>query len=444
MISQEENDLLTRVGPGTPMGNVFRSFWLPALPSPQVAAPNGAPIRLRLLGEDLLAFRDSNGEVGIVEPHCAHRRAPLFFGRNEECGLRCIYHGWKFDIHGRCVDIPNLAQGNASLKDRVSIKAYPTREAGGVVWIYMGAAEHMGELPQFEWMRVPATHRSVASWLQETNWLQGVEGEIDSAHVSFLHSWISRPTTSARIHRPLTALDKVPKLIVKETDYGLISAARRKAGERDFYWRLTQWLLPMYSMIPSADWALGGRAWVPIDDHHTYTWDFSYTPDHPLSEEFYEAVRSGRSFPPEMEPHIYTLSDGHRIDTWRPKRNRDNDYLLDRRRQHTENFSGIHGSNDQDRALQENMGAICDRTREQLVATDVAIVAARRRLRQLALDLENGQKPVAAAAHGDWYDIRALDTISPEADLAKLVEIHRSDMLGRAPTVANPQREVAE
>src|SRR5580765_1448418 len=186
MLSVKENDLLTKVGPGTPMGEFLRRFWLPALLSSELPQADGDPVRLRLLGEDLVAFRDTNGQVGVVDAFCPHRRAPLFFGRNEECGLRCVYHGWKFDTQGTCVDMPS-EPADSNFKDKVRVKSYPAREFGDTIWVYMGEGPSP-PLPDMEWAVVPSSHRRVAMWMVECNWLQVLEGNVDTAHVSFLHS----------------------------------------------------------------------------------------------------------------------------------------------------------------------------------------------------------------------------------------------------------------
>ncbi|HEV8020077.1 MAG TPA: Rieske 2Fe-2S domain-containing protein, partial [Candidatus Lustribacter sp.] len=187
MLTQAQNDRVTRVGPGTPMGEVFRRYWLPVAQPAQIAEPDSPPIRLRVLGEDLIAFRATDGRVGVVSAYCPHRRAPMFFGRNEECGLRCVYHGWKFDVTGACVDMPSEPP-DSLFKSKVRIEAYPTYEAGNVIWIYMGPSEQQPPYPDYEWMRAPATHLFVSRTHEECNWLQALEGGLDTAHSSFLHN----------------------------------------------------------------------------------------------------------------------------------------------------------------------------------------------------------------------------------------------------------------
>jgi phenylpropionate dioxygenase-like ring-hydroxylating dioxygenase large terminal subunit len=187
VLREEENRRITRVGPGAPMGNLMRRYWLPAALSEELPEPDGAPVRVRLLGEDLIAFRDSSGKVGLVDAFCPHRRAPMFFGRNEECGLRCVYHGWKFDAAGTCVDMPSEPP-DSLFKTKVTIAAYPTCEGGGIVWTYMGPPETMPPPPDYELVRAPATHRHTSKTYEECNWLQALEGGIDSVHVTFLHN----------------------------------------------------------------------------------------------------------------------------------------------------------------------------------------------------------------------------------------------------------------
>src|SRR3569833_735334 len=175
MLSQADNELLTRVGPGTPLGELFRRFWLPVLLPSELPQPDSDPIRVRILGEDLVAFRDSNSKVGFIQNNCPHRGASLFFGRNEEAGLRCVYHDWKFDVTGTCVDMPN-EPAESDFKDKVTVTAYPCEEAGGVVWVYMGPPEKKPMLPCLEWMFVPPEQRVVSRYIQENNWVQGLEG----------------------------------------------------------------------------------------------------------------------------------------------------------------------------------------------------------------------------------------------------------------------------
>src|SRR5687767_1196057 len=181
MLSVQDNELMCRVGPGTPMGDLMRQYWIPALISSELPVNDGPPLRLRLLGEDMIAFRTTSGDVGVIQNACPHRGASMFFGRNEEDGLRCVYHGWKFDVSGACVDMPN-EPAESRFKERILQPAYPVVEAGGVIWCYMGPREHQPPPPDFEWTRAPANYRHVSRTLEFCNYLQTIEGGIDTVH----------------------------------------------------------------------------------------------------------------------------------------------------------------------------------------------------------------------------------------------------------------------
>lgn len=426
MLSTELNEILTRVGPGTPMGELFRRFWLPALVSSELEGPESGPVRLRILCEDLIAFRDSSGRVGIIEAFCSHRRAPLYFGRNEHDGIRCVYHGWKFDVTGQCIDVPNVPDPRQAeaLKRNCGIAAYRTREAGGIIWVHMGSNE--AEFPEFEWTSLPQGHNYAARWLQRSNYAQGMEGEIDSSHISYLHQYQKAPAEF--ITDDTLAQDRSPVITLRETDCGFLYGSRRIFND-EYYWRVTQWMAPMYSAIPrynadpDAAFTGGGRCWVPIDDNHTTTFCYNYRVDRAHTKEEIAKFNTGFFFPPRMKAGVFELPDGQRIDTFLPEANRENDYLLDREMQKTVNFTGIWGVNEQDRALQESMpgsgrGArgISDRSREHLVSSDVAIVTARKRLIKMAQDLANGIEP-ELATRGDAYAIRAIAKVCKIAEL---------------------------
>src|SRR5438093_3565818 len=186
MLRKEQNDLLTQTGPGTPMGRMFRSYWVPALLADELPENDGPPVRVKLLSERLLAFRDTNGRYGLVDEFCAHRGVSLWFGRNEDCGLRCAYHGWKYDVAGQCTEIPSEPEGSRYVK-RIKLQSYPLVERGGVLWTYMGPPDTQPPLPEWEFTMVPPSHSFMTKRLQECNWLQALEGGIDSSHVTFLH-----------------------------------------------------------------------------------------------------------------------------------------------------------------------------------------------------------------------------------------------------------------
>ncbi|MDB5999343.1 MAG: putative 3-chlorobenzoate-3,4-dioxygenase oxygenase [Rhizobacter sp.] len=414
MLSKEKNQILCSVGAGTPVGELFRSLWLPALRSSQLPEPNCPPVRLKLLGEELVAFRDGTGGVGIVQANCAHRLAPLFFGKVEERGIRCAYHGWLFNSKGQCLDIPSDPAGTVC--KNMKLKAYVATEKSDVIWIYMGA-DTPPELPKFPWMDLPKSQRIASVWLQETNWFQGVEGEIDSSHVSILHKSPGQKDAATLVHRPYTFSDPSPKLFTQDTPVGFMSIARRKAEEK-FYWRITQWMAPMFSFVPSAVWPVSGRAWVPIDDENTYTWDFSFSTDKDIPAAFYESIEQGKMFPPEIEYKPYRLNTGAIIDTYIPKRVLANNYLIDRVAQsRSDETTGIRGLNDQDRSMQEGMGRISDRTQESLVGADLTVVTARRKILELVNSGESIKAFRSLVADGSAYTTMPVDTIETTDDL---------------------------
>jgi len=426
MLSRAENEMLCRTGPGTPMGELFRRFWMPALLMSDLPEPDCEPRRLKILGENLVAFRDSDGKVGVLGRQCPHRLADMWFGRNESGGLACAYHGWKFDVAGSCMEMPTET-AESSYKHKVRMTSYPTAEWGGIVWVYMGPSHLKPELPQFEWCRVPDSHRAVRSWLQDSNYMQATEGEIDSAHISFNHRWMNMDAMPAAQRAPqrmlpdgraMRVLDGAPRLTVKETDYGFTYGSRRDVGEGQYYWRVTQFLLPFFSMIPNPARAVGGgRCWVPVDDEHNMV--FQYTANtEPLPEQ--QRIRANAS-PENLYREAHELKDGTIIDCWRPQRQRGNDYLIDRRMQKYDNYTGIASGREQDMAMTDGMGAIPERWREHLGTTDIAIITARKVLLRLARDLQEGKEPYAPA-HGDVYRVRPIDIISTEADFSKLYE----------------------
>ena len=414
MLTQAENDLVTQVGPGMPMGELFRRFWLPAMLSSELPDPDCPPVRLRLLGEDLVAFRDSDGRPGVLGAHCPHRGASLFFGRNEDRGLRCVYHGWKFNVEGRCLDVPDASsekldtsswaqprppEARVNSKEDVRATAYPARDAGKVVWVYMGPKRPAPDLPRLEWTLVPDAQVYAHKRIQDCSWLQNVEGEVDSSHISFLHRGTSRNLGDAT---EVVQLSTAPRFSVLATDYGLLIGAQRQASESTDYWRMTQFLLPSCTMIPARPgMPIDFTAAVPIDDRHMLGFTVAWRPDRPLSAEDVARIESWDSVYAEVDPA-----------TFRPVRNRDNDYLIDRGVQRTASYSGIKGIRDQDHAVQEGMGPIVDRTAEHLGSADTAVIQVRRLLLRLLEELQAGREPYAAE-HPEAYRVRSGDRMLP-------------------------------
>jgi phthalate 4,5-dioxygenase len=403
-LAQQQQEALTRSGPGTPLGALFRRYWIPALLASELPELDCDPVRVRLLGEDLLAFRDSDGRLGLVEEFCPHRGVSLFFGRNEECGLRCSYHGWKFDVNGQCVDMPSEPE-ESRFRDKVQLVSYLLIERGGVLWAYMGDPERQPTPPQFEWATVPASHRFVSKRLQECNHLQALEGGIDSSHVSFTHRFElgHDPMHGGNGNRYLVA-DTRPKFEVQRSAGGLLIGARRNADDEQYYWRITQFVLPWYTLIPPFGNApIGGHAWVPIDDENCWAWSINFTPERPLRDDERAAMEAGKGI------HVR-----YRPGTFRPLAGRDNDFLIDRESQRNKtSFSGVKGISMQDAALQESMGRIQDRTKEHLGTSDTAIIMARRVLLDAIDIMERGEDPPGLAAREQ--EVRSASLLLPKA-----------------------------
>jgi phenylpropionate dioxygenase-like ring-hydroxylating dioxygenase large terminal subunit len=413
MLSAADNEMITRVGPGTPMGEVFRCFWLPILCGDDLER-DGAPVRLRILGENLIGFRDSRGTVGVLQAACPHRRAKLFWGRNEDCGLRCAYHGWKFDVTGQCVDMPS-EPADSTFKDRIRAHSYEALERGGLVWLYMGPGG-TPEFPSYPWLEAGEGQLQGTTWLQRSNWLQSLEGDFDSAHVSFLHRWLDAtagPPAFIDGYRRFVEADTAPHLAVVETPYGLQYGGRRTVSEGEYYWRTTHWVAPAASQVAGGG---GMRFLTPIDDHHSISC----------------SVRSrDRSSVEALSP--FALPDGYIVDVRQPDRGPENDFRIDRDAQRSTTFSGIPGgARDQDRAMTETMEPVLDRSDEHLGTTDVAIIAMRRQLLSLARDLERGIEPPMA---GDPDAVRTavgFNVVSKNADFADvLAEVAGDKQPGR-------------
>jgi phthalate 4,5-dioxygenase len=412
MLSPQDNALLTRVGPHTPVGRLLRQYWQPALLASGLPEPDGSPLRLRLLGEDLIAFRTSYGTIGVLGNHCPHRGASLFFGRNEESGLRCVYHGWKFDVDGRCVDMPN-EPAESDFKDKVQHTAYPTVEAGGVVWVYMGDQRPTPPLPGLEWIELPSEQRFTARRMQYCNWIQAVEGEIDQSHVSFLHRQLTSVTGRPNVDR-IRTMDTHPRFSAVDTDYGVLIGAARDAGDGTDYWRLTQFLLPFWSMTgPYGDNpSRQTRAWVPMDDERVMVLSITFHPLRPLDAHEVARMRagSGAGYVGEANFLPPTSAPGG---AWRPKASAANDYFVDRARQKTELYSGIPEFWAQDAAMQEGMGPIYDRSREHLGTSDLGIIRVRQRLLREATNLKERGTAPAGAQRPEVYQVRGAAALLP-------------------------------
>ena len=373
MLTPDENELLTRVGPGSPMGALMRRYWIPAAFAQAIAGPDSPPLRVRLLGEDLVLFRDTAGRIGLLDEKCPHRTASLFYGRNEQHGLRCVYHGIKFDVAGNCVDLPCVPQMSdphrASAQKQLAVKAYPCIERGDVVWTYMGPPQFKPEFPELEWTLIPAAQRYATRHIQECNWLQALEGGFDATHLSFLHG--AEGDDSRRVVASL--YEVIP------TDFGFVVGTGRERSDGIVMWNMNVMLSPFHKIISSIPHA--AHVWAPIDDENTMLYSVDFHPSRALTEQDLARSKAGLGIHTENIP-----GTDHAV------RNRANDYLIDRALQASgKSYTGLKGFGTQDCAIQESMGPIADRTCEHLLASDAAIVKIRRLLLQMLKDHAAGK-----------------------------------------------------
>ncbi|NBT69593.1 MAG: ring-hydroxylating oxygenase subunit alpha [Betaproteobacteria bacterium] len=438
MLSATDNEMLTKTNMGTPMGNLFREFWIPVLLSEEIAQPDGPQVPLKIMGEDLLAFRNTEGKVGLIEPRCSHRGANLFFGRNEEGGIRCAYHGWKFDIEGQCQEMPTVPPEAVSrMCKKASIKSYPVREWGGMVWAFMSSRRPLPELPHLEFALLPTSHLHVSKKFQECNWAQAAEGGLDTAHFSFLHQPVGLNTEDMKAkaafavkgyakgtmnheHVRWMREDSRPRYEVKKHAAGMVLGTSRQANEGERYWRIAQYLLPSHGYTPSATpgQTYHGQTWIPIDDENCWVFVYSWNPERPLTEEERTTFKEGGA--------VYPQKDANYV----PLRNRSNNYLIDREMQKTENFTGIVGVSEQDAAIQDSQGSIADRTRELLGPTDLGVVQFRRLMLGSAIELQKGVTPPAVDAP-ESYHVRAGGIVASEQkSFAEVMEKRFGDEIG--------------
>jgi len=381
MLRQEVNELLTQTGPDAAMGKMFRQYWIPALLAEELPEDDCPPVRVKLLSERLIAFRDSDGKYGLMDEFCAHRGVSLWFGRNEEGGLRCPYHGWKYDTNGQCIEVPS-EPADSGFCEKIKLQAYPLVKIGDILWTYMGPKESQPPYPEFEFATVPSEQTFSSKRFQECNWLQAMEGGIDSSHVSFLHSGNlnTDPLFKGARGNQYNIADKMPFFEVVKHEGGLYVGARRNAEDGKYYWRITPWVMPCFTMVPPrGDHPIHGHFWIPIDDESCWAWSFDYHPTRALSDVEMEALEAGKGVHCEYVPGTYI-----------PKANKTNDYLIDRQAQKEgRTYSGVEGIAIQDSSLQESMGPIVDRTKENLVSTDNGVIMARQMLRKAVTALRD-------------------------------------------------------
>ena len=418
MASGEENETLTQVGPGTAMGDLMRQYWLPALLSAELA--DGVPLRVRLLAEDLVAFR-SGRLVGLLAEACPHRRASLYYGRVEADGLRCAYHGWKFDSAGRCIDMPN-EPADCRFADKIRTISYPCRERNGIIWAYLGPRAELPPLPDFEWNTQPDNIPFFWRNLRYCNWLQALEGDIDSSHINWLHATFDAEDVSTVPGRPMPGFwqtgvqllrgDGAPRIEVVDTDYGCLYSARRDHDGGGEYHRVHPFLFPFHTMVgggtSATEVSFNGKAWVPMDDERTLILEWQYRPGKPWDDAERVDLAKVRN------PWGFLPATAEAGGAWRSRANRDNDYFLDRALEKSQLSFGILSNPLQDTAVQESMGPIVDRRKEHLGPADVMIIRVRKRLLAAARALgDNNETPPGVDAPG-LYRVRPVGAILPK------------------------------
>jgi phthalate 4,5-dioxygenase len=410
-MTREENELLCRVEGDAPMGQLMRRHWVPACLAEEVAEPDGTPVRVRLFGEELVAFRDSNGRLGVLDEHCPHRRASLALGRNEECGLRCLYHGWKMDVDGNIVDMASEPSGSR-IGDKVKHKAYPVHEAAGFVWTYLGLPDTM---PAFELPAFGPTATARVSTVKihvPCNWAQIVEGQIDSAHSSSLHSSDMVPAnvdaakaTDTTWLRPST--DKAPRMQCENTSYGFRYAAIRKPihnADTHDYVRTTVYIAPFTCLIPPNNAYNVATVIVPEDDLNTAFYFIAWSDgEKPGIDQ--EAWRKFN----RAQPGVDLTAD------FRNLRALDNNFGQDRTAMKHGSFTGIVGIPNQDIAMWETMGRIADRTKDWLGTSDIAVARFRRLMVDAAKTMRDGGPALGTTKpHIAHADIASFEGVVPK------------------------------
>jgi len=416
VLKAEDNEILTRVGPGTLMGELLRRYWTPACLSAEIPEPGSPPARVRLLGENLVAFRDTRGRIGLVQENCPHRGASLYFGRNEDAAIRCVYHGWAFDVDGTCVDMPSEP---VPFCEKVRMKAYPVHESGGIIWAYLGPRETMTPFRDFGTDGLPREKWSATKTITTCNWVQAMEGNIDTSHISHLHQWDGIDDIpddgSDKPGYPSNAMswkfwrhDRAPRLEVDDAWFGYRYAGIRTTPNGNTHVRITAYVVPYTTMVASVPWSQRQGVFVPMDDENTARYSFAVQAPPNIHEyggenlfaiaPFTNAVRSGRT---GILPREYTAG---------------NDYRIDREVQRTATFSGVADFVSQDFMVTESMGPIYDRTQEQLGSTDKAITRMRHILISAAKGLAAGKEPPAVGDHDYRFIVGAEKILEPGED----------------------------
>jgi phenylpropionate dioxygenase-like ring-hydroxylating dioxygenase large terminal subunit len=425
MLKTEVNELLTQTGPATPTGELFRRYWVPALLAEELPENDCPPVRVKILSERLIAFRSSDGEYGLIDEFCAHRGASLWFGRVEQGGIRCAYHGWKYETSGQCVEVPSEPE-NSNFCSKIKLTAYPLVKVGDILWTYLGDPEQQPDLPEFEFVHVPSDQTFTSKRWQESNWLQALEGGIDSSHVSWLHSGglKSDPLFKGTKGNEYNLNDLRPYFEVAEADGGLFVGARRNAEDGKYYWRITPWVMPSFTLVPPrGDHPVHGHFWVPIDDENCWVYTFDYHPTRALTPDEVQAMKDG-----------FGVHSRNIPGTYRPEENKDVDYLMDRAAQKRgETFSGVRGIAQQDASLQESMGPIVDRSKERLVSSDTGIIKARQKLRK-AVEALRDRGVTPPGVDTTHHRVRSAAVVLPQEE--SFIEACADDLTAR-PGVAH-------
>ncbi len=409
MITREENELLSRVENKAPMGQLMRQHWVPICLSEEVAEPDGDPVSARVLGESLVVFRDSDGQVGVMDEACPHRGVSLLYGRNEEGGLRCLYHGWKMDVSGKVTEMVS-EPASSGFAEKVQHKAYPTKEWGGMIWAWMGQAQAMPEFVPPRWAPTADARVALVKVVVPANWAQILEGAIDSAHSSSLHSSDMVPArvqsgeaTANNWLRPST--DKAPRMQVDRGGYGFRYAAIRRPimnAQTHEYVRTTVFVAPWTVLVPPNNLYNVANVNVPADD---------------TSTNFYFIAWGHPSRTPETETWRKFLGQTVGVDLderYRPLRNHDNRFWQNRQAMKAGNFTGITGFPNQDIAMWVTMGPIADRTKDRLGASDLAVVEFRKQMVEAVRAVAQGEPAIGTGAQAVPAEVCSFQSVIPK------------------------------
>ena len=410
MLTHEQNELLTRIEGNAPMARLMRDYcWIPFALSIQLV-PDGAPRRVRLLGTDYVAFRDSKRRVGLLDEGCPHRNASLVLARNEDCGLRCIFHGWKVDATGQVVEAPTHTPNADAFAAKIKTRSYPTVDAGGLLWVWLGESEP-APFPHLPFTTLPDSHVWVTATQCACNWLQGVEATLDTAHIGTLHKAYmeaySANDSASSIAGTLASL--APRYDVEDTDYGIDAIGIRPLSDGSRYVRTTKWVMPFVSLVPGSPGSSGrdvdGVIFIvsPIDDTHHQLFFGFWANDFPINDGLYLAVPEAQRAVVGDRPfdvNNFGGFSGGREDNWGQ----------DREAMARGHFSGFTGNLlQEDTVTQISMGPIVDRTREHLSSSDVAIIHARRALLEAVQRVQEGQHPLRRGAPSTLLDCVPTD-----------------------------------